>query len=50
MEEERKETTEVEEKLDKDKEAPKYETKIVDIFKLLLGYNYHGYGTKKESL
>ncbi len=48
MEEEKKETKEVEEK--KEKEAPAYETKIVDIFKLLLGYNYHGYGTKKETL
>ena len=48
MEEEKKEIKKIEEK--KEKEAPTYETKIVDIFKLLLSYNHHEYGTKKESL
>ncbi len=47
MEVETKKITEVEEI--KEQEAPKYETKIVDIFKLLLGFNHHEYGAEKKS-
>jgi hypothetical protein len=37
------------EKADK-REVPNYEKKIIDIFKLLLGINYHKYGAKAKSL
>ena len=34
--------------VDAQKKSEKLEDKIVDIFKIMLGYNWHTMGTKKE--
>ena len=34
--------------VDAQKKSVKLEDKIVDIFKIMLGYNWHTMGTKKE--
>ena len=39
---------EVKKEVDTPKKKVKLEDKIVDIFKILLGYNWHTMGTKKD--
>jgi len=39
---------EVKKEVDTPEKKVKLEDKIVDIFKLMLGYNWHTMGTKKE--
>ena len=34
--------------IDTTEEKVKFEDKIIDIFKIMLGYNWHEMGTKKE--
>lgn len=41
-------TKEVKKEVDASQKSVKLEDKIVDIFKIMLGYNWHTMGTKKD--